>query len=316
MRRLPKLKSGSAPRPESPARAAIARLVVRNARRVGLAVTAARANPGPANLHALRIDVRRMRAILRALEGELHPRLLAGIQFDLKNLTRETGPVREADVRRTLLIPVIRDSQALPVALKRDSGTLLEQMRLDARLAMRARMRDPIWTARIERIGAAARDPDLIAWLTRPVAELVAGIVRRELTDLRRRMARRRFGPGRLHRLRRRIRDVRYAVEGLLPIAHRQAAPLAATLQQVQTLLGDAHDLIEARRFLQEDLLPPECRALLAPGMEAVLARQLKRCRRKVRRMATKPPREWQRWLSRAGVAQPVARSAGRGARQ
>ena len=300
MRRQRDARSSPVPRAESPARAAIARLVQRHARRVSMAVAAARDNPGPDNLHRLRIDVRRMRATLRALAGELHPPLHAGLQFDLKNLTRETSPARDADVRRALLIPLIHDSLALPVGLKRDSAALVEQVRVDARLAIRARMRDPIWGARIERIRATARDADLIAWLTQPVGAVVSAIVRRELTDLRRRMGRRRLGPRRLHRLRRRIRDVRYAVEGLLPIARRQAAPLAATLQGAQALLGETHDLIEARRFLQDDLLPADCRSALAPGIETLLARRLKRCHEKVQRIAEKPPAEWQGWLRRA----------------
>lgn len=300
MRRKRASRSTTLPRAESPARAAIGRLLQRHARQVAVAVAAARENPGPANLHALRIDVRRMRATLRSLERELHPPLYAGLQFDLKNLTRETSPARDADVRRALLIPLIRESLALPVGLKRDSAAIVEQVRVDARLAVRARMRDPIWSARIERLRAATRDPDLIAWLTRPVDEVVSAIVRRELTDLRRRMARRRLGPGRLHRLRRRVRDVRYAVEGLLPIARRKASPLAGTLQDAQSLLGETHDLIEARRFLEDNLLPADCRAALAPGLETRLARRLKRSQKKAQRMAQKPPAEWRAWLRRA----------------
>jgi CHAD domain-containing protein len=300
MRRQRASKSRSVPRAESPARAALARLAQRHAQRVLVTVAAARDNPGPEKLHALRIAVRRMRATLRALEGELHPRLHAGLQFDLKNLTRETSPVRDADVRRALLMALIRDSLALPVDVKRESAAIVEQGRVDARLAIRARMRDPIWAARIERIRATARDADLIAWLTQPIGDVVSAIVRRELADLRRRMGRRRLGPGRLHRLRRRIRDVRYAVEGLLPIARHRASPLAATLQDAQALLGETHDLIEARRFLQDDLLPEDCRAALAPGIETQLARRLKRSHKKVQRMARKPPAQWQPWLRRA----------------
>src|SRR5258705_5086700 len=145
-------RSSTVPRAGRPARAAIARLAQRHARRVSMAADAARDNPGPENLHKLRIDVRRMRATLQALEGELHPRLHAGLQFDLKNLTRETSPARDADVRRALLMPLIRDSLSMPGALKRDSAGVVEQVRVDARLALRARLRDPIWSARIERI--------------------------------------------------------------------------------------------------------------------------------------------------------------------
>ena len=76
MRRKRESQSRTVPRAESPARAALARLVQRHARRVSTSVGAAQANPGPENLHRLRIEIRRMRATLSSLEAELNARLL------------------------------------------------------------------------------------------------------------------------------------------------------------------------------------------------------------------------------------------------
>jgi CHAD domain-containing protein len=255
-------------------------------------------NPGPANVHDLRIDVRRMRAVLRSLASEINPRLATELNFDLKNVTRETGPLRDADVGRALLLPRIRDSLQLPADVKRDCAVALEQARVDARRALRLRMRDPGWDQRLGRIRASAKDPELLASLTQPLAELVRGTVGGQVVDLRRRMRRRRLGADRLHRLRMRIRDGRYTAEALLPLLSRRTAPLAGSLHELQDALGSAHDLIEARRLLAQGTLPVEARDVLAQDMDALIERQLKRCRKRLRRIAENPPAAWRPWLA------------------
>ncbi len=288
-----------ADRAVSPARAAILRLMRRLATNFARAAVSVGRNPGPDNLHQLRINVRRLRAVLRALEGELNPRLSAELQFDLKNLTRETGRLRDADTRRVLLLPRLRDTLDLPVALKRDCATLVEQARVDERRFLKARMREAIWTKRLARIRALACNDEMVAWLTLSVEEVVALSLGRQLRDLQLRMRRRGAGARRLHRLRRRIRDVRYAAEALLPMARRRAAPLAKTLQKLQDRLGAMHDLVQAQRFLAQDLLPLEARQALAASIDRELERQVRRCRKKLRATAAQPPKAWAAWMGK-----------------
>jgi len=264
--------------------------------RIARSAEAVRRNPGPENLHALRIDVRRARAVLRALEGELNPRLNAELNFDLKNLTRETGRLRDADARRQLLLPRIRATLDLPIALKRDCASLIEQARVDEHRVLKSRMHESAWTQRLERIRTLARNAELVAWLTQGTGDVVTLALSRGLRDLQRRMRRRGGGAGRLHRLRRRIRDTRYQAETLVPIARRRATPLAKMLQKLQDRLGSAHDHMEARRFLVQDLLPLEARAALAARLDRELARQIRRCRKKLRAVAAKPPKHWTAW--------------------
>jgi len=287
-------QSGSA----DAARTILARLMVRLAGLIARDMARTARSPGPANVHDLRIGVRRMRAVLRSLASELNPRLAAELQFDLKNVTRETGPLRDADVGRALLLPRIRDSLQLPAQVKRDSAVALEQARVDARRALRLKMRDPGWDQRLGRIRASAKDPELIASLTQPIAEIVRGTVGGQLVDLRRRMRRRRLGADRLHRLRMRIRDARYTAEALLPLLSRRAAPLAGALHELQDALGSTHDLIEARRLLAQGTLAVEARDVLAQDMDALIEGQLKRCRKRLRRITENPPAAWRPWLA------------------
>jgi len=280
------------------ARATLARLVVRLAGHIARDALRTTRDPGPKNVHDLRIDVRRLRAVLRSLASELNPRLATELQFDLKNVTRETGPLRDADVSRSLLLPRIRDSLQLPADVKRNSAVALEQARVDARRALRLRMRDPAWAERLGRIRALAKDRDLLASLTQPLTGLVRGTVVGQVVDLRRRMRRRRLGADRLHRLRMRIRDARYTAEALLPLLARRPAPLAGSLHELQDALGSTHDLIEARRLLAQGTLPVEAREALAQDMDALIERQLRRCRKRLRRIAEKPPLAWRPWLA------------------
>ncbi|MGH8262559.1 MAG: CHAD domain-containing protein [Steroidobacteraceae bacterium] len=291
-------KSGNAgPRATSASRAAIMRLLGRMSGAVARAGAVAARNPGPENLHALRITVRRLRAVLRALERELNPRLAAELQFDLKNVTRETSAARDADVRRQLLMPRVRDTMDLPVDLKRQCAMVLEQARLDDRRALKARMREGLWTSRLARIRTTARHVELVAWMTQQPLALVQAALGRVLRDLQRRLARKRLGAERLHRVRRRIRAARYAAEALLPMVRRSARSLAGSLQALQDQLGLTHDLMQTRRFLDDTLLPEEARGALAEAVDRQLDRQLKRSRRKLIARMDKGLRDWEPWL-------------------
>jgi CHAD domain-containing protein len=283
---------------ERAAGSALARLFKRLHQRVARGAALTARNPGPDNLHDMRIEVRRLRAVARALTAELNPQLAAELRFDLKNLTRETGPLRDADVSRALLLARIRDSLELPLEVKRDAAVALEQARVDARRALRQTMREPAWSARLERIRAAARSPDLLASLAQPLAAVVHDALGPQLVELRRRMGRRRLDADRLHRIRMRARDARYTAEALLPLLRRRAAPLGDSLHELQSSLGSAHDVIEARRLVEQGGLPIAAREVLVREFDALAVRQLKRCRKRLRRLADKPPAAWRPWLA------------------
>jgi CHAD domain-containing protein len=291
---------GPAARPYQNERVVIARLVRRLADRTGRAASRVTRNPGPDNVHELRVATRRLRAVLKMLRGELQPRLYAELNFDLKNLTRETGRLRDADVRRQFLMPMIREASQFPPDVQRDCAIVLEQARTDAREELRSRMREAQWPDRLARVRATARDPDLVAAQLEPLGEFVSSALGRQLADLRRRMRRGQLGPRRLHRLRMRIRDARYAAEATLPLLRQRSAPLAGTLQRLQDRLGEAHDLTEAQSLLAGSFLSGAVGVSLAETLDASAERQLRRCRRKLRSIAKDPPPEWRSWIARA----------------
>jgi CHAD domain-containing protein len=280
-------------------RGVIARLIQRLAGGTARAADRVMRSPGPDNVHDLRVATRRLRAVLKALQDELNPGLYGTLTFELKNLTRETSALRDADVRRRLLMPLVRATPGLAPDVRRDCAIILEQARSDGRRELRARMREPAWTDRLARVRTTARDPNLVASLTEPLIQMIGETVGLQLADLRRRMGRRRLDPGRLHRLRVRIRNARYAVEATLPLVRLRSAPLASTLRGLQDLLGTAHDLTEAQRLLAGGLFPEEVAATLTQSLDASAARQLRRCRRKLHTLAKDPPDEWRAWLKR-----------------
>jgi len=281
------------------AHASLARLIGRYADGVRHAADRAARNLGPDNVHDLRVATRRLRAVLKAFHAELDQSGLEELNFDLASLTRETGPLRDADVRRRLLMPLISHSMDLAPDARRNCAIALEEARTDARRELRLRVRDVPWQERMARIRAGARDGRLVKPLSRPLAQLVGQFLYGQLRDLRRRMGRRRLDPRRLHRLRVRIRNTRYAVEAMLPLVRLPRDPLAKSLRRLQDLLGVAHDLTEAQRFLAIDPLPGNIGATLADFLDASAAARLRDCRRRLHALAIEPPAEWQRWLAR-----------------
>jgi len=278
-------------------RAPFARLISRYADGVRRAAERVARSPGPDNVHDLRVATRRLRAVLKAFRGQLDRRLYRELNFDLSSLTSATGPLRDADVRRRLLIQLISHAQDVAPDVRRDCAVALEEARQDARRELRLQMRAVLWRERMARIRAAARDGGLVVMLPQPLLQFVALFLRGQLRELRRRMGRRRLDPRRLHRLRVRIRNVRYVVEGLLPLVHARSEPLAKSLRWLQDRLGLAHDLTEAQRFLSEGPFPGTVGATLARSLDARTARQLRDCRRALRTFARDPPAAWRPWL-------------------
>ena len=289
------------------ARAAIARLVRRLADSVVRGARRAENSPGPDNLHDLRVAVRRIRAVLDVLVYHLQPTAAVLLTADLKSITSATGPLRDADVRRASLLPLIRDLPGIPADMKRDCAIRLEQARVDARKALRASMRETPWLDSVARIRTVAREPDLVLPVEIPLEELLTQAIGRELAEIRRRMRRRRFGPRRLHRIRLRIRSMRYVLEAMSSLLDRSPGPLARILRRLQDSLGFAHDLTEAERLLAGDLLPRAAAAAIAAPLRIDADRQVRRCRRKLRTLARDPPPEWRAWL-----AKPLSKSSGK----
>jgi CHAD domain-containing protein len=226
----------------------------------------------PDGLHDNRVASRRVRAVLDMLEPALYPRLRRH-GGKLKRLTRALGRTREMDVHLGLL----RDLAAREARLGQGPVMehLLEVIDGQRARALKAMARD------LERIKLKSLpglllvpslpDPFRVADLAGDIWGCLAPWL--EGTFAPQGLLDQEDVPA-LHALRVRIKRLRYALEVLAP--GFDAAPEAELkhLRQLQTALGDHHDLVTLTDLLEALLqgLEARDRPILAAGTREILA--------------------------------------------
>lgn len=202
------------------------------------------------DVHQLRVATRRLRSLLRTFEPRIDPAGVTPITEPLRALADALGKVRDADVLRARLVAAL---ERLDDDDRKAGDALLAHLaaeRDDARAALLTVLRDPAYTALLDRLTAAARDLP-ISGGDEPARRVVRPLARAPWRRLLR--AARRLDDDasdeELHGLRVKVKRARYAAEageridrGLARVGRRAAA--------VQEVLGDYHDAVTASRWL------------------------------------------------------------------
>lgn len=246
-------------------------------------------------VHQLRVATRRLRAALRLFAPLLPAQFAGATHRDLAWLAAAIGAVRDLDVlnetirrRAARLDPELRRALGpLGVTLHEERQRALAQLgstldarrarRLLGRLASFADSRTP--GGRRARLGDVARD------LIRPQVRAVT-------------RAGRRLGPeaeaSELHRVRVRVKRLRYALETLRSLGDRSVRGLLARLERLQDVLGKGQDATTAIAWLRTYAATPGVspESLLAAG---ALIQMLAARTRKQRRRALKAWRRFDR---------------------
>lgn len=244
-------------------------------------------------IHQMRVAARRLRARIELFRGVIHGSRALSCHNDLRWFGRAAGAVRECDVMADLL----RDRAAridsaladatppLLAALARERGAAHREfaLALDSNRYRRmcTRIADPL----LRKIAPEARVADL-------APGLIAPILRKAIRAGRR--VRAGAEPARIHRLRIRLKRLRYALETLGELGGKRLRRALARLAALQELLGRHQDFVAAIGWLrgcgaehaQRDLPPP---ALIAAGS---LMHDLARRREKI---AARIVRRWRR---------------------
>jgi CHAD domain-containing protein len=203
------------------------------------------ANGGAEALHDLRVDLRRLRAVLRAYQPELAGIVKKRHRRTLRDIARSTNSARDAEVAlawvRTLeaeLAPVQRSGwawlmQRLAKEVERSYGGI-EQPVLDAfdRCAMRLRKR-------LRPLAAAESDDDDAMHFGTVAAERLE----RHASDLDARLARISSAQDAvsMHEARIATKRMRYLLEPIARHCDAAGSPIAA-LRQLQDQLGEIND--------------------------------------------------------------------------
>ena len=233
-------------------------------------------------LHQLRVASRRLRASIELFSGVLYASQLKIYRRDIPWIAGQAGAVRECDVTSALL----KDRAAkIDPALAESIAPLFE--------ALEARRKSE--HAVLYEMLASKRFRGLISKMSRPAIKKIGGTrtLGTAAAQLLRLIARSstRFGATldrqapavAFHKLRVRIKRLRYALEMLKPLGGKRQKRTLARLEELQETLGMYHDAVVASAWLHryaETSAPPK--TVLAAGalIQLLAAREAKLRRR------------------------------------
>jgi CHAD domain-containing protein len=248
---------------------------------------------GVEDVHRGRVAARRLRSMLKTFRPLLEPRRARLYRVDLRSFARALAGVREADVRRELLVAVVAHDGTIPPADRERLSGLLEDARIAAREALHRHQGEPGWTALKKALGRHAAGADLFvdhgASLAR-VLGLVAGSWRRSVRLLEGEPE----TTVELHELRLSLKHCRYALEPVADVAPKATARLVRRLRNAQDCIGEHRDTLLATHWVQSN------ERLLGRDFAARLVADLERRERRLRHRATRRSRKvleaWRDW--------------------
>jgi len=243
-------------------------------------------------VHQLRITARRLRSAARLFAPFISALRPKEIDARLKWLGKQAGAVRDLDVLEKLLR---KRAKKLEPQVAKDLEPLFEELRI-----RRAKAAENLAASL-----ASRRYTSLVAKLSAPIAitsrgDVAFGSVAGELfAPMLKAMMR--AGermhedplPEELHRLRKRAKKSRYALEMMVAIDEKQLRVLLKKLEDLQELLGSYHDAVVAVSWIQEFVTSHALAASVAFACGA-LAQTLQRSEQKLKRRRL---REWHRFI-------------------
>lgn len=208
----------------------------------------------PEEVHQARVATRRLRSDLRTFRDVLEPVWAGALREDLRGLGSELGEVRDAEVlrdrlrgRRLMLAP--GDRRALDRLLEGMGRT-----REEARGRLLASLREPEYSALLDRLIEAARSPGVRSEVgdvpavsgLRPVPDGSWKHLRTAVEAMERDQS-----EESLHAARIRAKRVRYAAEALGPVYGKRARAFARAAERLQDVLGEHQDAVVASAWLR-----------------------------------------------------------------
>jgi triphosphatase len=196
---------------------------------------------GPEDLHRLRVELRRLRTVLR-LSQDWVPWTLP--QLPLAELFARLGPARDREVLQTHWLPALAAAGAPPVQLP--AMTLETQPAEVLRSAAARQLFDAL--AALSRAPDQAQDPGIRPLVDSHLRERVCAGLEADLRWLRRRARHAdRLDDESLHLVRKRVKRLRYAVELTARLfGRRKVARFLKKLALLQDTLGRFNDLHSA----------------------------------------------------------------------
>ena len=196
----------------------------------------------PTAIHNTRVAARRLRVLLHAYEREFDSKEARRFRRKLKSLARDLAAARDADVMRLVIAQVARNrrgtigrnSRALYLRALKRHATALHGLRLTIAAAP--------WQQRLRDLRQLAALSSLVKGSGALAATATDRLVKRRRRRLCGALDRGGWTPKRLHKIRLKVKAMRYLLEGCLSKSAIGASLELKRLRQIQGCLGEMHD--------------------------------------------------------------------------
>ncbi len=248
-------------------------------------------------LHQMRVAARRLRAIVQLFAGAIHGSRVRIYKRDLPWLGHAAGAVRECDVREALIRECgARLDPALAAALAPLGDALaaernaaharfVAELRTHRYARMCERLANPLLRRALPAVNAGCEAPAMIAPIARSVRKAGKRIGRDAPPEL-------------FHRLRVRLKRMRYALDLLAGMGGKRSRRALIRLEQMQDLLGVHQDVVSTTAWLRAyagnaNGVAPETLMAVGAMLQALVTRREK--------LAARACRRWRK-IVRSGV--------------
>lgn len=248
---------------------------------------------GSDDVHDGRVAARRMRSLLKTFRPMLDARCARLMRADLRSFARSLALVREADVRRDLLVELSGSDPGLTAEDLRRLATMLDDRCLEARSSLARHVAEPGWAA----LAAAVQSETAIADLQiRPDATLgdVLRCVNESWTAALRRLESEPTDTAGLHALRLALKHGRYALDPVADVAPDEVSQLLRRLRAAQEGIGEHRDVVLAVHWLSSN--ESALGGSLTRRLVALLSRQERRLRARAATLASRVLPALRRW--------------------
>jgi CHAD domain-containing protein len=196
----------------------------------------------PTAIHRTRVAARRLRVFLHGYRKEFDPQGVKRYRRELKKLTRDLEAAREGDVTRRAMAQLTRNRKG---NISGDSRALYERAvkRYESALySLRLTIASAPWQQRLTDLRQLSARSSLVKENEDFAVKAMYRLVKRRRQRLRDSMARVSRSPKKLHRIRLKVKAMRYLLEGYLPENAIARNVEIKRLRQIQNCLGDMHD--------------------------------------------------------------------------
>ena len=267
--------------------------VLREQQRLLRAAAARLPDAGSDDVHDGRVAARRMRSLLKTFRPMLDVRCARLMRADLRSFARSLALVREADVRRDLLVDLSGSDPTLAAEELQRLATILDDRCLEARSSLARHVAEPGWAALAAAVQGEAACADL---RIRPDVELgdVLGRVNDSWTAAVRRLESEPTDTAGLHALRLALKHGRYALEPVADVAPDEVSQLLRRLRAAQEGIGEHRDVVLAGHWVSSN--ESALGGNLTRHLVVLLARRERRLRARAATLARRVLPAVRRW--------------------